>query len=283
MTDSPRPNLSTPSTPARVAVHSSRSHDDPSAGLDSFLAAWIHGVTLAGPHLFHRRPQGAQNNIPRKDLRPDIPLIQRAIGPMSPAERFFLAALVSFYNADEGGLLLKRSGFQGFSDFGRLDLARRTVLAALLVHLDARSDFRISDQLPALDALTGATGDQSLWDSIAREERHFDVAPEVFLSVWKRGVAFAGAHLFGEGPEADLELSTTKWDLCPKVRVISRALRRLPPLEQLFLATLVSFYNDRDGGRLLKRTGFRGLLDFAPLDTPHRAVLAGLILNYTGW
>ncbi|MFX7768387.1 hypothetical protein ABTK15_20490, partial [Acinetobacter baumannii] len=67
-------------------------------------------------------------------MRPNVPLIHQAIGPKSPAERFFLAALVSCYDAEEGGLLLKRSGFHGFADFGRLDLARRTVLAALVLH-----------------------------------------------------------------------------------------------------------------------------------------------------
>ncbi|MBS0417993.1 MAG: hypothetical protein JSR66_09790 [Proteobacteria bacterium] len=118
---------------------------------------------------------------------------------------------------------------------------------------------------------------------MAREERHFARAPEVFLSAWKRGVTFVGSHLFGAVPHADVELAQTKWDLRPKVRVIGRALRSMLPLEQIFVAGLVSFYNAEDGGHLLKRAGFRGLIDLAPLDLPRRAVIAGLILNYTGW
>jgi hypothetical protein len=105
----------------------------------------------------------------------------------------------------------------------------------------------------------------------------------VFLSAWKRGVALAGSHLFGAGPDADVELAQTKWDLCPKVRVIGRAMRAMRPLEQFFLAGLVSFYNAEDGGHLLKRAAFRGLIDLAPLDLARRAVIADLILNYTGW
>jgi hypothetical protein len=199
---------------------------------------------------------------------------------MSPAEQFFLAALVSVYNAQDGGRLLEGTGFHGFADFGRLDLARRTVLAGLLLHLTTHCDFQNTEPAPAA---TSVSVDASPWDVLAREDRHFERAPELFLSVWKRGVALAGSHLFGAGPQADLESAQTKWDLCPKVRNISRTLRSMPPLAQLFLGALVSFYNAEDGGHLLKRAGFRGLIDFAALDLSRRAVIAGLILNYTGW
>lgn len=283
MTDSPHPNPSHPSTTTRSAPNGALPDSAAlSAPSDAFMTAWKRGVILAGPYLFARSSPDAGPNS-RRDLRPNVSLIHRAIGPKSPAERFFLAALVSCYDPEEGGLLLKRSGFHGCADFGRLDLARRTVLAALVLHIKGACDFRIPDPLPTLDSLSDDSGGRSPWDAIAREERHFAVAPEVFLTVWKRGVALAGVHLFGESPHADLELATTKWDLCPKVRLISCALRSLSPLEQLFISGLVSFYNAEDGGRLLKRAGFRGLIDLAPLSVPHRAVIAGLILNYTGW
>ena len=61
-------------------------------------------------------------------------LIDRAIGVMSSGEKVFLAALVSFYNAEDGGKLLKRIGVQGLADLGGLDLSRRSVLASLLLN-----------------------------------------------------------------------------------------------------------------------------------------------------
>jgi hypothetical protein len=206
---------------------------------------------------------------------------------MSPAERFFLASLVSVHNAEDGGRLLKATGFHGFADLGRLDLSRRMVLAGLVLHLTAQCDFQTTtvrtDNATADSPPPVTPVDRSPWEALAREERFFAKAPEVFLSAWKRGVALAGSHLFGPGPEANPDLAQTKWDLCPKVQLIGRGLRSMRPLEQLFIAGLVSFYNSEDGGRLLKRSGFRGLIDLAPFDLPRRAVIAGLILNYTGW
>ena len=46
----------------------------------------------------------------------------------------FLSAMVSFYNTDEGGALLKRCQFEGLADLGGLDLERRKVIADLLLH-----------------------------------------------------------------------------------------------------------------------------------------------------
>lgn len=288
MTDSPQATDSAVPT----AVRSSWDGliiDDPhfSRASDPFLAAWKRGIALAGPYLFDHGPRAERKLIQAKrDLRPNVALIQRAIGPMSPAEQFLLASLVSVHNAEDGGRLLKATGFHGFADLGRLDLSRRTVLAGLVLHLTVQCDFQttVPTDTATVDSPPPVTPvDRSPWDSLAREERHFAKAPEVFLSVWKRGVALAGSHLFGPGPEADPELAQTKWDLCPKVQLIGRAMRSMRPLEQLFLAGLVSFYNAEDGGRLLKRAKFRGLIDLAPLDLPRRAVIAGLILNYTGW
>jgi len=123
----------------------------------------------------------------------------------------------------------------------------------------------------------------SPWDAFLRELQHFSRAPENFLAAWKRGVALAGPHLFGTGPRADFENAVTKWDLCPKVALIERAIGVMSSGEKTFLAALVSFYNAEDGGRLLKRIGFHGLADLGGLDLSRRAVIAGLILNYTGW
>lgn len=73
------------------------------------------------------------------------------------------------------------------------------------------------------------------------------------------------------------------WDLCANVELIDHAIGLMSSGEKRFLATLVSFYNADDGGRLLERVGVRGLADLGGLDLKRRAVIAALLLNYTGW
>ena len=68
------------------------------------------------------------------DLRPDMLRANDALGVLSSGERMFLSAMFSFYNAREGGAMLKRCHFQGLSDFDGLDLQRRKVIADLLVN-----------------------------------------------------------------------------------------------------------------------------------------------------
>jgi hypothetical protein len=53
---------------------------------------------------------------------------------MSSGQKAFLAALVSFYNAEVGGRLFERIGIRGLADLGGLDLQRRTVIAALILN-----------------------------------------------------------------------------------------------------------------------------------------------------
>lgn len=101
-----------------------------------FLDAWKRGVHLAGPQFFgtgnpHVDLEEAQS---KWDLRPKMDLIDRAIGVMSSGEKVFLAALTSFYNAQDGGELLQRVHVQGFADLGGLDLERRSVIAALILN-----------------------------------------------------------------------------------------------------------------------------------------------------
>jgi hypothetical protein len=99
----------------------------------AFFYAWKSGVALAGRHLFGR---GARADLEHAtsvwDLCPKVQLIDDAIGVMSSGEKRFLAALVSFYNVDDGSRLFERVGVRGLADFGGLDLKRRTIIAALL-------------------------------------------------------------------------------------------------------------------------------------------------------
>jgi len=120
-------------------------------------------------------------------------------------------------------------------------------------------------------------------EQIAQEQRHFAAASDAFFQTWKLGVQLAGPHWFGDGTPEGLRQAQDKWDLCPDVPRISKAIGVLSSGERMFLAAMVSFYNDRKGGALLKRCGFHGLADFSGLDSQRRQVIANLVLHYNGW
>ena len=61
-------------------------------------------------------------------------LLNDALDVLSGGQRMFLSAMVSFYNAREGGSMLRRCGFEGLSDLGGLDLERRQVIADLVLN-----------------------------------------------------------------------------------------------------------------------------------------------------
>lgn len=257
---------------------------------ESFLLAWKRGISLAGHHLFEEFTQFGEtlsehdecNSHQNLALVPKLNLIRHAIGPMTPAEKIFLSALVSFCYVAPGGQLLTRCEFKGFADLSRLDLSRRQVLAALTLHLQSQPNSSTTEQTPDWPP-PPPSEDASPWDLANWEIRFFNHAPAAFLKSWICGVKIAGAHFFGRGPTPELDTERDKWNLCPKVGVIAAAFDSLDRSEQIFLATLVSFYNSFDGGQLLQKAGFRGFADLAHLDHLPRAVIAGLILNYTGW
>ncbi|MHC8334091.1 hypothetical protein [Pseudomonas sp. LB3P25] len=101
----------------------------------AFLYAWKQGVAIAGPTFFGDGTQTGLNRATcRWDLRPNLRTINSAISILSDNERVFLAALVSFYDADEGSALLKQVGIRGFADLVVLDPERRDVIASLVMH-----------------------------------------------------------------------------------------------------------------------------------------------------
>jgi|TARA_R110000772_G_scaffold266742_1_gene389668 hypothetical protein len=125
--------------------------------------------------------------------------------------------------------------------------------------------------------------EQAIFDEIARNDLHFSKAPDAFFHAWKRGVELVGPGLFGNGTQEGLDLAEDKWDLCPNVAVIKKTIGAMSSGERVFLAAMVSFYNAKDGGALLKRVGVHGLADLGGLDLERRKIIAALILNYTGW
>lgn len=123
----------------------------------------------------------------------------------------------------------------------------------------------------------------SLLSQMREEVAHFDAAPAAFLHAWKRGVEIAGVEWFGNGVRMSLLNAKSTSDLQPNMLAVSDALNALSPGERRFLSVMVSFYNAREGGAMLKRCNFEGLADLGRFDLPRRKVIADLILHYVDW
>lgn len=124
---------------------------------------------------------------------------------------------------------------------------------------------------------------ESVLSDLINAHQQQDLAPEQFFQAWKKAVLLAGPRYFGIECRSDINMARSKWDLCPDVPLIESAIGVMSHGEQVFLAALVSFYNDETGGRLLQRVGVRSLADFGLLDTQRRMLLATLIIHYSGW
>ncbi|ONH50913.1 hypothetical protein SAMN04490182_2005 [Pseudomonas cedrina] len=113
--------------------------------------------------------------------------------------------------------------------------------------------------------------------------QHQSQAPEPFFEAWKQAVLLAGPGYFGIKCRRDLDMALSKWDLCPDIPLIETAIGAMSHGEQIFIAALVSFYNDQIGGELLQRAGVSGMADFGILDSQRRSLLARLLIHYSGW
>lgn len=101
----------------------------------AFFQAWKRGVELIGPEWFgDGTHEGLQRATDKRELAPKLLLLGEAHGVLGSGQAMFLAAMVSFYQAAEGGAMLRRSGFRGLADLQRLDSQQRQVIADLLLN-----------------------------------------------------------------------------------------------------------------------------------------------------
>ena len=124
---------------------------------------------------------------------------------------------------------------------------------------------------------------ESVLSDLINAHQQQALAPEQFFQAWKKAILLAGPHYFGIECRSDINMARSKWDLCPDVPLIESAIGAMSHGEQVFIAALVSFYNDQTGGRLLRRVGVNGLADFGLLDSQRRTLLAHLLIHYSGW
>lgn len=125
----------TQSLPQHVLDRIAREEQHFAKAQEPFFDAWKRGARIAGAEWFgDGTPEGLRKATSKWDLQPNVLRISDALGVLSSGERMFLSAMVSFYNAHDGGALLKRCGFDGLADFYGLDLERRRIIASLVLH-----------------------------------------------------------------------------------------------------------------------------------------------------
>ncbi len=105
---------------------------------------------------------------------------------------------------------------------------------------------------------------------------------ERFLAAWKSGIKLVGAqyfHIVGS-----VESATNKWDLMPNRALIEHSLHQVSKGQAILLAVMYSFYNGDDGQLYLEQLGYPNISDIAAhLDKEEVAVVADLLVNYSGW
>lgn len=100
----------------------------------AFFITWRQGVRMAGMYYFgDGTAEGYDHADCLDDLSPNLDRINHSLGVLSSGERTFLAAMVSFYNAHDGGKLLAEIGVEGLADLCMLDMKRRQIIATLLL------------------------------------------------------------------------------------------------------------------------------------------------------
>jgi len=102
---------------------------------EAFFQAWRNAALIAGERYFGDGTAGCADRAQNKnDLRPNAQIISDAIEYMSPGERDFLAAMISFFNPRSEARAA--FGLRAPESLGHLaarcDLKRRAALASLI-------------------------------------------------------------------------------------------------------------------------------------------------------
>lgn len=99
--------------------------------VDAFTKAWTRGMSIVGRGYFH---DASHHQVAYRSLAPYVDDIQKALPRLPASTAVFLAAMVSFFNGDTGGKMLRSLQAAGLSDIAaRLDHDQRQVLADLMV------------------------------------------------------------------------------------------------------------------------------------------------------
>jgi len=113
-------------------------------------------------------------------------------------------------------------------------------------------------------------------------------APGLFLDTWKKAVNLAGERFFTNNRDYQVastaDEATDKWQLIPVRKTIDNYLGVASTGEALFIAALYSFYNGRDGEKMIQELGYSGLGDIANrLEYDQLEIITTLMKYHTGW
>jgi hypothetical protein len=101
----------------------------------AFFCAWQRGAELAGADYFGKgTEQALKVAIDKWELRPRMHHIERSFEFMTADQQMLIAVMASFYNSRDASWMLRRAGFEGFSDLNVLSLEMRKVAAALTLN-----------------------------------------------------------------------------------------------------------------------------------------------------
>lgn len=93
--------------PREVVDQIMREEQHFAAAPQAFFEAWKRGAEIAGAEWFgDGTAEGLQRAKSKWDLRPNLLMLNDALGVLSSGQRMFLSAMVSFYNSREGGAML---------------------------------------------------------------------------------------------------------------------------------------------------------------------------------
>lgn len=106
---------------------------------------------------------------------------------------------------------------------------------------------------------------------------------QAFFEFWKKGVGLAGVRFFGDGTKESFARATEIDNLAPIAKVVEGALPHLSPGEAAFIASMYSFYNSYKGADFCHVANVKSVGDLTILDAGRCEVIAGLLLNYSGW
>lgn len=113
----------------------STSSNDANERAERFLAAWMRGVALAGASYFFVEVPYVAEATHRNQLCPNYALVEDAIGRVSAGQGAFLAAMYSFFNAEDGQRLLARAGYPNICDLAaKLEGQHAEIVAELFLN-----------------------------------------------------------------------------------------------------------------------------------------------------
>jgi len=102
---------------------------------ERFLAAWKRGVAFAGESYFLVETPSVAEASHRNQLRPNYALVEDAVGRVSSGQGAFLAAMYSFFNAEDGQRLLARAGYPNLCDLAaKLEGEHAEIVAELFLN-----------------------------------------------------------------------------------------------------------------------------------------------------